>query len=93
MVLGAFRLFSNWQEKQRLQRKLNLYQQQKQSILVKLGQTRQREAANLRQSDKKFRENKARAVCARTKKSDKAQIRTLDAIIAMIEKKLNQLGR
>jgi len=67
MVFGAFRQLANWQEKQRLLRKLNLYQQQKQSILVKLGQTRQRE--------------------------DKAQIRTLDAIIAMTQKKLNQLGR
>ena len=91
MVFGCFS-FANWQEKQRLQRKLNLYQQQKQSILVKLGQTRQREAANSKQSDKKFRENKARAVCARAKKSDKAQTRTLDAIIAMTQKKLNQLG-
>ena len=93
MNFGIFRQFSYWHEKRRLQRKLTLLQQQKQNIIEKLGQTRQREIANSRQSDRKFRENSARAVCARTKKADKAQIRTLDSIIALTQKKLNQLRK
>ena len=93
MAFGLFQQFANWQDKRRLQRKLNLLQQQKQNVLDKLSHTRQRETANSRQSDRKFRENSARAVCARTKKADKAQIRTLDSIIALTQKKLNQLSK
>ena len=93
MTFSVFHQFVNWKEKRRLQRKLNFLQQQKQSLLEKLGHTRRRETANSRQSDRRFRENSARAVCARTKKADKAQINTLDSIITLTERKLNQLRK
>ena len=79
-------------EKKRLEKKLENLKQRRQQLLSKLGQTRQRVSANSRQSDKKFRENKARAISMRTKKSDQAMLRTVDTIIRMTEKKLKKLA-
>ncbi len=79
-------------ERKRLNTKLANLQARKVQLMKKLGQTRQRESANTRKSDRKFRENNARAVCARTKRADKAMLGTVDAMIRMIEKKLRKLA-
>ena len=78
-------------EKKRLLNKRENLQARKKQLMQKLGQTKQREVANSRQSDRKFKENRARAVCARTKKADKAMLRTVESMIQMIEKKLKKL--
>ncbi len=78
-------------ERKRLSKKLDGLQARKKGLMQKLGQTRQRESANTRKSDRKFRENSARAVCARTKRADKAMLRTVESMIRMVEKKLRKL--
>ncbi|MGH1428791.1 MAG: hypothetical protein ACRBEE_12680 [Arenicella sp.] len=78
-------------EKKRLLNKRAGLLARKKQLMQKLGQTKQREVANSRQSDRKFKENRARAVCARTKKADKAMLRTVESMIQMVEKKLKKL--
>ena len=78
-------------ERKRLLAKLANLEIRRKALLKKLGQTRERIALNSRQSDRKFRENSARAVCARTKKADQAMLRTVDASIKLVAKKLRQL--
>jgi hypothetical protein len=79
-------------EKKRLLNKLASLEIRRKALMKKLGQTINGERANTRQSDRKFRENSARAVCARTKKADKAMLRTVETSIKLVAKKIRQIS-
>lgn len=83
--------FNSGDERNRLEKKLQSLKERKKRLLIKLRQTRQRVAANSRQSDRKFKENSARAISSRNKKADQAMLRTVDSTIRMVEKKLKKL--
>ncbi|MBX2849649.1 MAG: hypothetical protein KTR16_15105, partial [Acidiferrobacterales bacterium] len=64
------------EQRKKLQSKLAVLKQQKNELLQQLAKTRTSNRLNSRQSDRKFKENKGKALSARNKRAEKAAIQT-----------------
>jgi len=79
------------QQRIRLKTKLVALEKRRQSLLKQLGLSQMANYTNARQSDRKFRENNAKALSARRKRLDKSMLLGIDKQIAITKRKLNDI--
>lgn len=79
--------------RRKLKKQLITLLARREALLTQLGHTKAGNISNARNSDRKFKENSAKAVTARAKRADKAALRTVDNLIKLTWKKLDKLEK
>lgn len=79
------------EQRKRLLSKLASLKQQKTALLQNLVKARTGNQLNSRQSDRKFKENPAKALTARNKRANKAAIQSIDQQMKSTQRQLNDM--
>jgi len=88
----TFDLFkAQLEQRKKLQLKLSDLKQRKAELTQSLAKKRAGNRLNSRQSDRKFKENRAKALSARNKRASKAAIHSIDQQIKSTQRQLNNI--
>ncbi len=79
-------------QRKKLTNQLAMLNAKKDSLTGKLAKTKQGNNGNARNSDRKFKENRAKALSARAKRANKSSLLELERQIKFLEIKLKQFN-
>ena len=84
-------LFTQRSRRTKLTQYLEMLKTQKANLIKQLKGTQQANVGNARRSDRKFKENKGKALSARSKRANKSALLELDRQIKFTQAKINRL--
>ena len=83
--------FATRLKKKKLTNRLTMLEAKKEMILTQLSKQKKGDQSNIRRSDRKFKENRGKALSARAKRANKAALLDINRQIKFTQTKLNQL--
>jgi len=88
----TFRYLSMLKKRKKLQANLRKLENEKERLTQHLNKTQSNDRNNIRQSDRKFKENSNKALSARTKRANKADIQRINQQIKSNKRQLNDIN-
>ena len=85
------KLLTQRAQRKKLEQRLEMLQTKRSNLLGQLKKTQQGNQGNARRSDRKFKENRGKALSARAKRANKSVLLELDRQIKFTKAKINRL--